>query len=173
MWSENLYLEPLFTYPKSYVPRFTSIQGDVTNSWKLPAFQLYSRFCLPLAHALEFILDSLCVFMKRPLSPLLTTVRLWSWVELTLTMCLSQSAFWNFLQLCTNSSHVDSVRLWRTVLGEQWLLSLQRGLLGDVIPVPPCSLHVTDPWALARVLFFLSALPVLEVCVIMGRVVLG
>lgn len=33
--------------------------GDVTNSWKLLAFQLYSRFCLPLAHILECVLHSL------------------------------------------------------------------------------------------------------------------
>lgn len=49
-----------------------------------------SAFLLPtlLAH----VLDSLYLhFCEEALSPLLTKVRFWSWVDLTLTMCLSQS----------------------------------------------------------------------------------
>lgn len=81
-----------FHLHKVHAPRFTSVKGDATISWKLPALQLYGSLCLPLSHTLEHVLDSLCLhFVRRPLSPLLTKARLWSWVDLTLTMCLSQS----------------------------------------------------------------------------------
>ena len=51
-----------FHLPKVYAPRLTSVKADVTISWKLPAFQLHSCFCLPLAHALECVLDSLYLY---------------------------------------------------------------------------------------------------------------
>lgn len=35
-----------------YAPKFSRIKDDVTISWKLPVFQLYSSLCLPVAHTL-------------------------------------------------------------------------------------------------------------------------
>lgn len=51
-----------FHLPRVYATRFTSVKADVTISWKLPAFQLHSCFCLSLAHALECVLDSLYLY---------------------------------------------------------------------------------------------------------------
>lgn len=81
-----------FPLPKVYATRFTRVKvmSLIVGNYLPSSSTVASAFLLLTFLSVSYT-PSICIFVKRPLNPLLTRARLWSWVDLTLAVCLSQS----------------------------------------------------------------------------------